>query len=139
MKIKELQQRIADALNGCEELVQGGCKAIVEDSQTVIDDVQRHTATVRGVAVVVTTPDFSRTGSNPEGLPVQVRVVINCIEIPELARKCASNLTALDAAELIAAQLDSSEINFVRITQSADTMSRSITAAAEFVTSAFLN
>lgn len=139
MKIKELQQRIADALNGCEELVQGGCKAIVEDSQTVIDDVQRHTATVRGVAVVVTTPDFSLTGSNPDGLPVQVRVVINCIEIPELSRKRAGNLTALDAAELIAAELDSGEINFVRIAQSADTMSRSITATAEFVTSVFLN
>ena len=32
MKIKELQTKIADALNGVEALEQGGCKAFAEDT-----------------------------------------------------------------------------------------------------------
>ena len=38
MTIREIQKKIADALNGVEELVQGGCKALAEDAQ---DETER--------------------------------------------------------------------------------------------------
>ena len=37
MKIREFQQKIAEALNGVEELVQGGCKALAEDSLSIVN------------------------------------------------------------------------------------------------------
>jgi hypothetical protein len=43
MKIRELQQKIADALNGVEELIQGGCKAFAENSMTVMSPTCRIT------------------------------------------------------------------------------------------------
>ena len=36
MTIREIQKQIADALNGVEALVQGGCKAFAEDVKDVV-------------------------------------------------------------------------------------------------------
>ena len=59
MKIKELQQKIADALNGVEELVQGGCKAFAEDSREVYKESDQYIQKGK-IAVVVVTPDMQR-------------------------------------------------------------------------------
>ena len=60
MKIKELQQKVAGALNGVEELIQGGCKAFAEDSPEVYKESDQHISKGK-VAVVVVTPDLSPT------------------------------------------------------------------------------
>lgn len=132
MKIYELQKRIVDALNGVEELIQGGCKAIVEDSMTVIADVQKQLQTVKGVTMVVMTPSLTRNGSAANGIPTEAQLSIQCIEIPELNRRQSSHLTALDAACVAAYALDSSNISFSRISQSANPSTGAITVTADF-------
>lgn len=139
MKIKELQTKIADALNGCEELVQGSCRAIVEDSMTVASDIQKQLQTVKGVAIVVMTPTFTRNGSRADGLPVEAQLTIQCVEVPEHNRLQTGRLTALDAAEIVASALDSNELNFVRIAQTADAQTRSIIVQVDFNVSIILN
>lgn len=139
MKIKDLQKKIADALNGCEELVQGSCRAIVEDSMTVALDIQKQLQTVKGVAIVVMTPTFTRNGSRPDGLPVETQLTIQCVEVPEQNRLQTGRMTALDAAEIVASSLDSNELNFVRIAQTADAATRSIIVQVDFNVSIILN
>lgn len=139
MKIKDLQKKIADALNGCEELVQGSCRAIVEDSMTVASDIQKQLQTVKGVAIVVMTPTFTRNGSRADGLPVEAQLTIQCVEVPEHNRLKTGRLTALDAAEIVASSLDSNELNFVRIAQTADAATRSIIVQVDFNVSIILN
>ena len=38
MTIRELQEKVRDALNGVEELVKGGCKAFAEDVRATYDE-----------------------------------------------------------------------------------------------------
>lgn len=139
MKIRDLQKKIADALNGCEELVQGSCRAIVEDSMTVALDIQKQLQTVKGVAIVVMTPTFTRNGSRADGLPVEAQLTIQCVEVPEHNRLQSGRLTALGAAEIVASSLDSNELNFVRIAQTGDAATRSIIAQVDFNVSIILN
>ena len=139
MKIRDLQKKIAEALNGCEELVQGSCRAIVEDSMTVALDIQKQLQTVKGVAIVVMTPTFTRNGSRADGLPVEAQLTIQCVEVPEHNRLQTGRLTALAAAEIVASSLDSNELNFVRIAQTADATTRSIIVQVDFNVSIILN
>ncbi len=67
MTIRELQKKLADALNGVEELVQGGCKAFAEDTRTVYEESQQWISGGK-VAIVVVTPDMTRNGCNGEGV-----------------------------------------------------------------------
>ena len=131
MKIKELQKKIADALNGCEELVQGSCKALVEDSMTVALDIQKHLQTVKGVALVVTTPALTRDGAC-DGISVEAALTVQCVEIPEMNRRQPGHITALAAAEIVAHLLDSRQISFMRMSQSADPLTRSIIVNVDF-------
>lgn len=114
MKIKELQKKIADALNGCEELVQGSCRAIVEDSMTVALDIQKQLQTVKGVAIVVMTPTFTRNGARTDGLPVEAQLTIQCIEVPEHNRLQTGRLTALDAAAIEDFFSNTSKLEYLR-------------------------
>lgn len=132
MKIKEFQQQIADALNGVESLIQGGCKAIAEDSLSVIADVEQQLQQAAGVAVVVTTPSLTRNGCAYDGLPCDAKLSIKCIELPALNRVIAGHLTAMDAAETVARTLDGSEFNFSSISQTADRQTGILTATVEF-------
>ena len=50
MTIREIQKKIADALNGVEELVQGGCTALAEDSQNVFFEVKHARRAAAGTA-----------------------------------------------------------------------------------------
>lgn len=134
MKIREFQKAVADALNGVEELVQGGCKALAEDTLSVIADVNQQLQTAAGVAIVVTTPQLSRNGCAAGVIPADTRLAIRCIETPALNRENPGHLTALDAAEIVAQCLDGERLNFAQISQTVDERRGTITAEVTFNT-----
>ena len=134
MKIREFQQKIVDAINTVEELVQGGCKALAEDSLSIVNDVALQLQTNSGVAIVVTTPKMTRNGCAAGVIPADTRLAIRCIEKPALNRKKTGHLTALDAAELVAQCLDGEQFNFAEIAQTSDQRTGTITAEVTFNT-----
>lgn len=138
MKIKDLQIAIANALNGVERLVQGGCRAFAEDTRTVYDESNQFIAG-GGVALVVVTPDVSRSAENGEdgGILIDGKLLVRCVERCPLAG-AAGNMRALDAAEAVAHELDRECIKFNCIRQTADRAGRTFTATAEFDFSATL-
>ena len=139
MKIREFQRKIADALNGLEELIQGGCKAFAEDSLTVYNDIQRHVSQTGGVAVSVVTPEIRKGGGeSTDGIAADVYFQVQCSEKPALNRLQANHLTALDAAELVALALDGDQFTFQDIRQTADPATGTVTATAGFETSVFI-
>ena len=128
MKIRELQQKIADALNGVEELVQGGCKAFAEDSMTVLNDIAQQLTSKAGVAICIVTPTVAKNGEAAGGIAAEFAVAIQCSEKPELNRKQPGHLTALDAATIVALALDGEQFSFVDIRQTGDEKTRTVTA-----------
>ena len=134
MKIREFQQKLADALNGVEELVQGGCKALAEDTLSVMNDVKEQLQTAGGVAIVVTTPRLTRNGCAAGAIPAGTRLAIRCIETPALNRENPGHLTALDAAEIVAQCLDGEQFNFAEIAQTSDQRTGTLTAEVTFNT-----
>ena len=68
MKIKELQTKIADALNGVEALEQGGCKAFAEDTMDLGFEIGK-CLNDGGVSVVVVTPRLQRNGDCTGTIP----------------------------------------------------------------------
>ena len=149
MKIKELQEKIAEALNGVEELVQGGCKAFAEDSMTVLNDIAQQLTSKAGVAICIVTPTVAKNGecfpaaqserSAAEGatsprtaIAAEFALAIQCSEKPELNRKQPGHMTALDAAEIVALSLDGEQFSFVDIRQTGDAATRTVTATANF-------
>lgn len=134
MKIREFQQKIADALNGVDELVQGGCKALAEDTLSIVNDVALQLQTNSGVAIVVTTPKLTRNGCAAGAIPADTRLAIRCIEKPALNRKKPGHLTALDAAEIVAQCLDGGQFNFAEISQTSDQRTGTLTAEVTFNT-----
>lgn len=132
MKIRELQQKIADALNGVEELVQGGCRAFAEDSMTVLNDIAQQLTSKAGVAICIVTPTVTKNGEAADGIAAEFAVAVQCSEKPELNRKQPGHMTALDAAELVALSLDGEQFSFVDIRQTGDAVTRTVTATANF-------
>lgn len=132
MKIKEIQKRLADALNGDETLVQGGCRAFAEDSNSILFDIEK-ALNDGGVSLVVVTPEVTRSGSGTEaGIPVELTVEIQCSERPALNRDIPGHLTALDAAERVAHALDGETLEFNAIRQFADKTTKTVTATVSF-------
>ena len=132
MKIRELQQKIADALNGVEELVQGGCRAFAEDSMTVQNDISQQLTRKASVAICIVTPTATKNGAASGGIAAECAVAVQCSEKPELNRKKPGHLTALDAAEIVALSLDGEQFSFVDIRQTGDQATRTVTASANF-------
>ena len=133
MKIREFQEKIVDAINTVEELVQGGCKALAEDTLSIVNDVALQLQTNSGVAIVVTTPRMTRNGCAAGAIPADTRLAIRCIE-KALNRKKPGHLTALDAAEIVAQCLDGEQINFAEIAQTSDQRTGTLTAEVTFNT-----
>ncbi len=132
MTIRDLQQKIADALNGVEELVQHGCKVFAEDMLTTQDALNNAVATAGRIAVVVVTPRFERDASGcADGFPAGCDLRVACIEAPS-QRGRRNGFTALDAAEVVAHTLDSESIEWRSIEQTADERRGVVTATAEF-------
>ena len=134
MKICEFQKKIVDAINTVEELVQGGCKALAEDTLSIVNDVALQLQTNSGVAIVVTTPKLTRNGCAAGVIPTDTRLAIRCIEKPALNRKKTGHLTALDAAEIVAQCLDGEQFNFAEIAQTSDQRTGTLTAEVTFNT-----
>lgn len=121
MKIRDLQTQITDILNGIEELVQGRCKAIAEDSLTVLNDVTQQLQLNKGVAIIVLTPKATGAGRTADGgIKLDCRVSIKCMEIRAINEKAQSRMTSLQAAETIALELDDETLSFVDIVESID-------------------
>ena len=132
MTIREIQKKIADALNGVEALVQGGCTALAEDSQNVFFEVKQ-ALEYGNVCIVVVTPKVTRSASGTEdGIPVEMQIAVQCAERPDLNRANADHLTALDAAEIVAHTLDGEQFELASIEQWADERTRTVTATATF-------
>lgn len=132
MKICELQKKIADALNGVEALVQGGCRAIPEDTREVYDESNQWISGGK-VALVVVTPDFERTGSGTEvELPSEGDLLIRCVERVPLSREDPAVIRALDAAQLVAHALDGETLEWKSIRQTIDQRNSTITATVTF-------
>ena len=134
MKICEFQKNVVDALNTVEELVKGGCKALAEDTLSIVNDVTIQLQTASGVAIVVTTPKLTRNGCSAGAIPADTRLAIRCIEKPALNRKKTGHLTALDAAEIVAQCLDGEQFNFAEIAQTSDQRTGTLTAEVTFNT-----
>ena len=132
MAIRDLQKKIADALNGVEELVQHGCKVFAEDMLTTQDALNNAVATAGRIAVVVVTPRFERDASGcADGFPAGCELRVACIEAPS-QRGRRNGFTALDAAEAVAHALDSDSIEWRSIEQTSDERRGVVTATAEF-------
>ena len=138
MTIREIQEETANALNGVEELVNGGCKAIAEDAQDVLFET-RQALEAGNVCIVVATPKAVRSGGGTaDGIPAKMLVSVQCSEIPDLNRAVAGHLTALDAAEIAAHALEAEGYGFLSIEQWVDERRRLVTAEAIFDTEAIL-
>ena len=137
MTIFEFQNKVKDALNGVEALVQGGCMAFAEDTRTVYDEANQWISDGK-VAVVVTTPRMQRNGDRAGTLPMECTLAIRCLEIAPLASEDTSVIRALDAAEIVGHALDGRQLCLVSIDQTADERTKTITATASFNTTIHL-
>lgn len=139
MRIKDLQDSIKDELNSLETLVEAGCKAFSEDSREVYDQANQWVSSGK-IALVVVTPKLSRYGACDEGLPVEATIAVRCIEKAALARENAPSMRALDAACIVASELENIQpggdldgnLTFERIEQTADAAHGIFTTSVEF-------
>ena len=134
MTILEFQEKVAERLNNVEELVKGGAKAICEDALDVTAAVREQLEQMGGVAVVVTTPRLDRNGCAEGLIPCAASLDIRCVERPALNRESESHITALDAARLVARELDGALYNFRSIDQRVDEARGRLAATASFET-----
>lgn len=134
MTILEFQEKVAERLNNVEELVKGGAKAICEDALDVAAAVREQLEQMGGVAIVVTTPRLDRNGCAEGLIPCAASLDIRCVERPALNRESESHITALDAARLVARELDGALYNFRSIDQRVDERTGRLAATASFET-----
>lgn len=139
-RILEFQRAVADRLNGVETLVQGGCRALAEDALDAVFQVREQLETAGGVALVVTTPRLDRNGcaAPGAGIPCGARLDVRCVERPALNREAPSHLTALDAAALVARELDGPDFLFRGIDQRGDERTGAVSATASFDAAIYL-
>lgn len=138
MRLIDLQNAIKAVLDGNEALMQGGCKAIVEDSLTVAQDVQTQLQLSKGVALVVTTPRATFSGDEADGgISVDCRVAVRCMEIRAASEK-QTRITSLEAAQEIALALNGPEYSFVNIEEQIDRQTGVLVNTANFDTTIIL-
>ena len=140
MNIREFQEYLKDRLNAVEALVNGNCRAFSEDTREVYDESAQFVGE-GGVAVLVVTPDLQRNGCAEDGIPMDTKLLIRCMELPPLAESNPNTIRALDAAAIVGHALDSETIQFesIRQTQSQDRDGNTvITATATFNTTIYL-
>ena len=138
MRIRELQQKVADALNALDEFMQGGCMAFAEDARDVYDRASKWVSGGR-VAVVVVTPEMTRNGDAADALPAETQLLIQCSEKPALARAQPGVMTALGAAERVMHALDGREFCWLSTRQTIDRQSGVLTATVTFATTIHLS
>ena len=130
MTISELQDYVKCRLNKVEALVQGGCKAFAEDTRIVYDESNQWISGGK-VALVVVTPDMTRNGIAEDGIPMDTKLLVRCIEMAPIAAS-SHVMRALDAAELVGHELDGSFLSWESVRQREDERTKTITATATF-------
>lgn len=130
MKISELQDYVKRRLNKVEALVQGGCKAFAEDTRSVYDE-SRQWVSGGKVALVAMTPDMTRNGIAEDGVPMETKLLVRCVEMAPVASS-SHVMRALDAAEIVGHELEGSVFNWESVRQTADERTKTITATATF-------
>ena len=100
MNIREFQEYLVDRLNKVEALLQGGCKPFAEDTRSVYDESSQF---IRegGVAVVVVTPDLQRNGCAADGIPMDTKLLVRCMELPPVAGSDPNTIRGLSARPLL--------------------------------------
>ena len=136
MKIRELQEYVKFRLNKVEALVQGGCKAFAEDTRSVYDESNQWISGGK-VALVVVTPDMTRNGCAEDGVPMDTKLLVRCVEMAPLASS-SNAMRALDAAEIVGHELDGPSFSWDSVRQTADERTKTITATATFNTTIHL-
>ena len=140
MNIREFQEYLKDRLNKVEALVNGNCKAFAEDTREVYDESSQWIRN-GGVAVVVVTPDLQRNGCASDGIPMDTKLLVRCMELPPVAGSNDQTIRALDAAAIVGHAIDGETIQFesIRQTQSQDREGNTvITATATFNVTIYL-
>jgi hypothetical protein len=136
MNERKLQEQIVEELNACAELAAGGAKAFVEDQLSLIDLVSEHL--LSGVALVVVTPDMTRSGSSAEGIPATGPVLIQCEEVRDHNRQQSGNLTALAAGRIVRHLLDRPGLHWRATSQRVDPAAGRIIVTVTFDTGLLL-
>lgn len=137
MNERKLQEQIVEELNASAELAAGGAKAFVEDQLSLIDLVSEHL--LSGVALVVVTPDMTRSGSSPDGIPATGPVLVQCEEVREHNREHSGNLTALAAGRIVRHLLDRPGLHWRTTTQRIDPAAGRIIVTVTFDTGVILS
>ena len=133
MTILELQKEVVDALNGVEELVQGGCMAFAEDERETYKAAPARVAAGK-VALVVVTPEMARNGIAQGGIPAETELHVQCSEIPPVAARQRGVMRALDAAEVVMHALDGERLSWRSTRQVMDERTGTLTAVVVFDT-----
>ena len=141
MDLLGYQESIADRLDTNEALRKGGCKAMAEDSLAIDSTLKKQMLTLKGIALVVTTPTVNKIGASVPGwMPVELPdLTISCVEMPKLNRSRSGAITSLKAAQLVAALFDGPKCSFLTIQQSADETTGAQSASAIFRTTTMLS
>lgn len=140
MTLLDFQKLFVTALNGDGQLIEGGCKAVAEDSLDISADLNKQLLTLKGIALVVMTPSVKPLGSISGGfIPVQIpELTISCVERPALNRSRAGAMTALSAAQRVIALLSSQSVCFMGLAQTGDETTGSLAANVIFSTTTML-
>lgn len=135
--LRDLQEEIAAACNADEWLVQGGCMALAEDRQDVFAAIEEQLAQRGGLAIVVSTPNVKFIGGATEGsIPCEVsELSVRVTEMPAVSRLAPGHATALQAAQHIMHMFHQPSIAFVRLDQTADEQTSTVSATVIFKTS----
>jgi len=141
MDLLEYQESFVARLDANKNLKQGGCKAMAEDSLAIDSDIKKQLLTLKGIALVVTTPTVTKIGASVPGwMPVEIPdLTISCLEMPAINRKRSGAITALKAAQLIMAMFDGPKCSFITIQQGTDDTTGVKSANAIFKTTTMLS
>lgn len=141
MTLKEFQLYLCTQLNANERLRKGGCLAMAEDSLDIDAELDKQLQTIQGVALVVITPACNVIGGGTPGyIAVEIpELTVSCVEQPTLNRAKPDAITALEAAQIVAAILGSPSCQFKSIRQSSDEGTGSLAASAVFGTTLMLS
>ena len=137
--INDFQHEIKNKILTIEDLQLDFIRVICEDTATVRPEFERAVSEVGGIAVVISTPEFSRDGCNTIGIPASTRLAIRISEKPALNREAMNHeLTALDVAYIVATQLNCRDAQFHSMSQEADSAGETVTVTIHFDASIML-
>ncbi len=137
MTINSFQTLVKDEINTLASLREGGALGLIEDDLALVDKIRAQL--LCGVAVVVTTPTYTRDGIPSAGVSVGGDMAIKCMEQRAHLRNKPGAITAIDAAEAIMFKLDGfMSLHFKDIKSSVDRDTGILTVSVTFSFSVIL-